>query len=143
MKKLLVVKTLAFFAITLLITPLHSFEMKGEKLHTNEASGILAYDPTGDWDVEIEMQGQKMEGEIVISKNEKGEFKVVLVDTARDDSLELEKISFDEKKKKLTAEGNDSGITFEVVIEFDGNSLKGKMSAMGAEMTLTGERDEG
>ena len=69
--------------------------------------------------------------------------KVVLVDTARDDSLELEKVSFDEEKKKLTAEGNDDGITFEVVLEFDGNSLKGKMSAMGAEMTLTGEREEG
>lgn len=141
MKKILLVTRLALFAFLLLSTPVYSGETINGNSFNKQLLKTKAYDPSGTWNIEIETPGGTEEGIIVISKNDKGEFEVTLEDRSQNDQVELEEVSFDEEDMKLTGEADVDGMTLELELEFDDNSMEGKASAQGMEMKLTGERE--
>lgn len=103
--------------------------------------GTPAYDPTGTWNIEIDLPDRTAEGIIVISKNDKGEYEVSMEDPSEGETVELEEVSFDEEEMILTGEADADGITLEIKLEFEGDTIEGKVSAEGMEMKLSGERE--
>lgn len=135
------VTRLALFAFLLLATPVYSVEAVEENSTGKYLLKTQVYDPSGTWNIEIETPGGTEEGVIVISKNDKGEFEVTLEDNSQNEAVELEEVSFDEEDMTLTGELNVEGMTLELELEFDDDSMEGKASAQGIEMKLTGERE--
>ncbi len=128
MKKVFMTVRLTLLAFILMSTPVYS-------------GGINAYDPSGTWDVEIEVPGQTVDGVITIAKNDKGEFEVSIEDTTENETKELEEVSYDEESQVMTGEISVEGQTLEIELEFDGDSLEGTISVEGMEISITGERE--
>lgn len=141
MKKILMVTRLTLFAFLLLSTPVYPGEMVTGNSFSKSLLITKAYDPSGTWNIEVETPAGTEEGIIVISKNDKGEFVVEMKDTSENESLELSKVSFDEEEMTLTGEADTDGLTLEMELAFDGDTMEGKISAGGAELTITGERE--
>lgn len=135
------VTRLIFFALLLLATPVYSVKAVEENSVGKSLLTIQAYDPSGTWNIEIDVPGRTGEGIIVISKNDKGEYEVSMEDTSEDETVELEEVSFDEEEMIMTAKANVDGSTFDIELEFDGDTIEGKVSVEGMEMKLTGERE--
>ena len=129
MKKLLT-------AFTLICTLL----LVSNAIYSSEKNSTYAYDPTGVWEIEVEAPNGTQEGTITISKDKDGDFEVVL-EGAGSETAELEDISFDEEEKVMTGEVETDGLTIEIELTFDGDSMEGTVSAEGFEVELTGERE--
>lgn len=141
MKNIFMVIRLTLFAFLLLSTPVYSGETANGDSFSKHLLILKAYDPSGVWNAEVEVPGQTVELIITISKDDEGDFEVSMEDTTDNETVELEEISFDEEEMIMTGEVNVDGITMDVVMEFDGDSVEGKVSAEGMEMKLTGERE--
>ena len=141
MKKIMIITRLAFLAILLLMTPIVSFGTVEENSIEKQLLTIKAYDPSGTWNVEIELPDETTKMIMIISKDDEGEFEISMEDTAEDETVELDEISFDEEDMTLTAEVEVDGSTVEIALEFDGDSVEGMVYADGMEFELTGERE--
>ena len=141
MKKILIATRLTLLAFLVLSTPTYASGTTSKTALNQSLSMTKFYDPSGTWNVEIDLPDRTAEGVIVISKNEKGEFEVSMEDTTENDTVELEEVSFDEEEMTLTGEVDVDGLLLKIVFEFDGDDIEGKISAEGVEMTLSGERE--
>lgn len=137
----MIITRLAFFALLLLMTPIVSFGIVEVNSIEKHLLTLKAYDPSGTWNLEIELPDETTEMIMVISKNDKGELEISMEDTGEDVTVELEEISFDEEEMTLTGEVQVDGATVEVALEFDDDSVEGLVYADGMEFKLTGERE--
>ncbi|OEK06358.1 hypothetical protein [Roseivirga misakiensis] len=102
----------------------------------------VAYDPSGNWELEVELPSGKEEGAITITKDEDGDYEVTLVDTDEDENIELDEVSFDEEEMVMTGEFETEGMAATIEMTFDDDSVEGTISFAGFEITFSGEREK-
>ncbi|MFY0594485.1 hypothetical protein [Roseivirga sp.] len=141
MKKILTITRLTLLAALLMTAPLYSGIANQIDKHNSSKVNIIAYDPSGTWNAEVEVPGQTVELIITITKDEDGDFEVSMEDTTDNETVEMDDISFDEEGMTMTGEVDADGTIIDVEFEFDGDSIEGKLTAEGMEMKLTGERE--